>query len=98
MEIHVGYPIIGLTSGYIYAFVLNFGLLGVWMGMVTAISIVDVCLFVLLYHVDWKKEEALAIQRATGIDASDGDIEQNSYSLIDCKGEPGEEYLRIGVN
>ncbi len=94
----LGYPIIGLTSGYIYAFVLNFGLLGVWMGMVTAISIVDVCLFVLLYHVDWKKEEALAIQRATGIDASDGDIEQNSYSLIDCKGEPGEEYLRIGVN
>ena len=47
-------------------------------------------LLVLLYHVDWKKEEALAIQRAAGIDASDGDIEQNSYSLIDSKGEPGK--------
>eukprot|EP00943_MAST-04B_sp_MAST-4B-sp1_P003440 g3440.t1 len=77
----LGYPLIGLPSGYIFAFVLNYKLMGVWMGMVAAVFTVDVCLFCLLYTVNWEKEQENAISRAgSGQDA----LLPSELSIVDA--------------
>ena len=81
----MGYPLIGLPCGYILAFTFGWQLLGVWSGMVVAIFTVDVCLFCLLYTVDWEKEERNAINRAKEDDNEESlldDEEEDQYSLI----------------
>lgn len=52
----VCYCIIGLPVGAVLAFVQDFGLVGLWMGLFLALSLVSSIQAVMLLRVDWKHQ------------------------------------------
>ncbi|KAL9656575.1 hypothetical protein ABK040_012158 [Willaertia magna] len=60
----VGYYVIGLPLGSVMAFVFGWKLMGLWLGLTIALTIVSIWLFIYyMWKVNWKQEAMLACEK-----------------------------------
>lgn len=60
----IGYYIISVPMEYLFAFKLDFGVMGLWMGQLAGCTFHALSIYYLLYfHYDWNLTAALAKQR-----------------------------------
>ncbi|XP_058069611.1 protein DETOXIFICATION 33-like [Magnolia sinica] len=62
--INIGcYYIVGLPTAFLLGFKFNFGLEGIWSGMITGIALQTLILIVITWRTDWQKEAKLSKER-----------------------------------
>ena len=105
----LGYPFIGLPAGYLYCFNLGLGLMGVWLGMVTSLVVVDSSLLVLFCGIDWEHEQSIVNKRTRdnaseallSVQSSPRRAEDMVHAPLDCADtdaiQSGASYQRIPV-
>ncbi|XP_051137911.1 protein DETOXIFICATION 35-like [Andrographis paniculata] len=57
------YYIFGLPLGYILGYVANFGVKGIWSGMIAGVALQTLLLFIVLYRTNWNKEVEQTTER-----------------------------------
>merc|ERR1711953_240260 len=67
----ISFYVFGIPTGYILGLVQNWGLLGIWMGNVTSLSLSAVSMSIKVCIVDWTKvlDEAMAYQASEHVDS-----------------------------
>ena len=49
----IGFYFIGLPLSYIFMFVIHLDIYGFWLGMISAETVTNLLLFILIWHFDW---------------------------------------------
>ncbi|XP_016454847.1 protein DETOXIFICATION 35-like [Nicotiana tabacum] len=57
------YYVFGIPLGYILGYVANFGVVGLWGGMIAGLALQTLLLSFVLYRIDWNKEVELSAER-----------------------------------
>ncbi|KAK4431461.1 protein DETOXIFICATION 35 [Sesamum alatum] len=57
------YYIFGLPLGYLLGYVANFGVMGIWGGMIAGLALQTLLLFLVLYKTNWNKEVEQTTER-----------------------------------
>ncbi|XP_058105210.1 protein DETOXIFICATION 37-like isoform X2 [Magnolia sinica] len=64
--INIGcYYIVGLPTAFLLGFKFNFGLEGIWSGMITGIALHTLILVVIMWLTDWEKETSASNNRTS---------------------------------
>ena len=57
-----GYYLLGLPLGVVFTFQLNFGLLGIWLGLTIAISFVSILgFYIIVFRTNWVYQAKKAV-------------------------------------
>ncbi|GER42837.1 MATE efflux family protein [Striga asiatica] len=57
------YYMFGIPLGLLMGYVLNMGVKGIWIGMITGTVVQTFCLFLMVYRTNWNKEASVAADR-----------------------------------
>ncbi|CAA0833716.1 MATE efflux family protein [Striga hermonthica] len=57
------YYMFGIPLGLLMGYVLNMGVKGIWIGMITGTIVQTFCLFLMVYRTNWNKEASAAADR-----------------------------------
>jgi len=79
----IGFWGFGVVLGYTMAFVFDYGLVGLWCGILTGVVVTAVLCVITMLRVDWDKEALKAKERLQVIEQLDaaGDLPEVAYTL-----------------
>mmetsp|Transcript_16656 Transcript_16656/g.21622 ORF Transcript_16656/g.21622 Transcript_16656/m.21622 type:complete len:585 (+) Transcript_16656:161-1915(+) len=56
---------VGVIGGFVFTFIMNFGIFGVWMGLASGVAAGGLATSIGVYNIDWKKEVNRALDVST---------------------------------
>lgn len=79
------YYVIGVPFGVVLGMVFNYGVMGIWAGMISGTAVQTIVLAIIVYRCDWEKEAAKAVDRvqiwaAAGSKKSESTKEQDNLN------------------